>query len=267
MVIPLKIFPIEYPEIECCYFCDPDDRQSITAAISSKNITKNMTRVKSSNLWSCAINVKDYKKKVGDVYIQFKAKRGGPGDVYMYFDVPVSVYQNMMSSPSKGHGFWKYIRGKFTFAKLTGDKKTKEKGGVNSPGAIQQTVLQLAYSDSVSDRIKAANSTNDMKIFSMLAEDPDERVRAAVASHCTDIDLLEDLVLDDSPMVRRALIGRQTNKDILRVLAYDDDKTIRYDLARSCNDESVLNEMKNDPDAKIRNLVNRKLDKLKKQSK
>lgn len=253
-------------EVVWCNFYDKSDRQAIMSAISAKNLTDSMTRVKSSNLWACSINVKDYKSKIGDVYIQFKGKHGGPGDVYVYFDVPAKFYQRMISAPSKGHAFWQYIRGKYKYAKLTGDKRTKQKGGVNSPGAIQPSVLQLANSNDPSDRIKAANSTDDLKIFKKLAEDPNEQVRAAVARNCKDIDTLEDLVLDDSPVVRRALIGKKTNKDILRVLAYDDDKTIRYDLARSCDDPSVLNEMKSDPDAKIRNLVNRKLDKMKKSS-
>ena len=124
---------IKYPDIIWSTFCNTKDRVFITAAISSRDITKNMVRVKSSNLWSFAINVKDNKNRTGDLYVQFKGRNGGPGDVYVYYDVPMKVYQQFISGPSKGHNFWKYIRGKYTFAKLTGDKRTKQKGGVNSP--------------------------------------------------------------------------------------------------------------------------------------
>ena len=113
--------------------CDPSDRQSITAAISSRDITKNMVRVKSSNLWSYAINQRNTQDRTGDVYVQFKGRNGGPGDVYVFYDVPVNIYKRWAGASSKGHYFWQYIRGKFRFAKLTGDKRTKQKGGVNSP--------------------------------------------------------------------------------------------------------------------------------------
>ena len=109
-----------------------DCRQAITAAISSREITKNMVRVKSSNIWAYNINVKDNKRGVGDVYVQFKGRNGGPGEVYCFYDVPTRIYQKWHSALSKGHFFWQYIRGKYTYAKLTGDKKTKQKGGVNS---------------------------------------------------------------------------------------------------------------------------------------
>lgn len=120
-------------EIIWSSFCATHERQSITAAISARDLTKNMVRVKSSNLWGFAINIKNDKTKVGDLYVQFKNRNGGAGDVYVYYDVPVKIYQQFISGPSKGHNFWKYIRGKYTFAKLTGDKRTKLKGGVNSP--------------------------------------------------------------------------------------------------------------------------------------
>lgn len=110
-----------------------DRREVITAAISSRDITKNMVRVKSSNIWAYNINVKGNQDRVGDVYVQFKGRKGGPGDVYVFYDVPTKIYQKWHTSPSKGHFFWQYIRGKYVFSKLTGDKRTKQKGGVNSP--------------------------------------------------------------------------------------------------------------------------------------
>jgi len=112
--------------------CDIIDKQVIKAGMSSREITKNMIRVNSSNIWSYCVDIKRAEDKTCNLYIQFKGNNGGAGDVYVYFDVPIIIYRKLISAPSKGHSFWQYIRGKYPFAKLTGDKRTKQKGGVNS---------------------------------------------------------------------------------------------------------------------------------------
>ena len=118
------------PKIIWMSFCETSGRQPIMAAISSKDITRNMVRVKSSNIWSYTINGRNGQdSKLGDVYVQFKGKHGGPGDVYVFYDVPVKVYKQMLSAPSKGHSFYQNLRGKYSYAKLTGDKRTKRKQG------------------------------------------------------------------------------------------------------------------------------------------
>lgn len=119
-------------EIMCIALCDIVDKQAIEASKSSREITQNMIRVKSSNLWAHCIDIKRANDKTGNVYIQFKGANGGAGDIYVYYDVPIVVYRKLIGAPSQGHAFWQYIRGKYTYAKLTGDKKTKMKGGVNS---------------------------------------------------------------------------------------------------------------------------------------
>ena len=103
----------------------------IECAIASKDMTKNMVRVKSSNIWSYGMNIKRQGDKVGDVLVQFKGKNGGPDDIYMYYDVPVKVYRQWHSAPSVGHYFWQYIRNNYKYRKLTGDKKGKLKNAVN----------------------------------------------------------------------------------------------------------------------------------------
>lgn len=103
----------------------------ITAAINTKNLAKDMIRVKSSNVWAYNINVKDKKSKFGDVLVQFKGPDGGPGDIYIYYDVPVLTYRRWHSAPSKGHYFWQYIRNFFKYSKLTGDKRGKLHNAVN----------------------------------------------------------------------------------------------------------------------------------------
>lgn len=128
----LKLLMKNIPEISSITMCNSSYRQEvIKCAISTRDLTKNLVRVKSSNLWAYALSIKDRKDKTGDMLVQFKGKNGGPGDIYIYYDVPVSIYRRMLSAPSKGHAFWVYIRGKYPFSKLTGDKRTKQQGGIN----------------------------------------------------------------------------------------------------------------------------------------
>lgn len=128
----MKIYCHEIPEIFDEIFCSAEGRSVITASISSKEITRNMIRVKSSNVWSYTINVRGDESTVGDVYVQFKDADGSPGDVYVYYDVPISVYRRWHSASSKGHYFWRYIRNKYKYSKLTGDKTTKLRNGVTT---------------------------------------------------------------------------------------------------------------------------------------
>ena len=112
--------------------CNSSERkQVISAAISMRDLTKNLVRVKSSNVWAYAINVRHAGDKMGDVLAQFKGKNGGPGDIYIYYNVPVTLYRRWIGAPSKGHFFWQYIRNNFQYSKLTGDKKGKLKNAVN----------------------------------------------------------------------------------------------------------------------------------------
>lgn len=106
-------------------------QQVILAAISSRDLSKNLVRVKSSNLWAYTINLKDNKSKTGDVLCQFKGKNGGPGDIYMYFDVPVTLWRKWLAAPSKGAFFWRYIRNNFWYRKLTGNKRGVLKNAIN----------------------------------------------------------------------------------------------------------------------------------------
>lgn len=116
--------------VEAIYFCE--NTSKVTASISSKDIARSMVRVKSSNVWSYTINVRDVKKDIGDVYVQFKGEHGGPGDVYVYYDVPTRIYRKIVSSSSKGHAVHQYLRDNFKYSKLTGDRRGKLKNAVNN---------------------------------------------------------------------------------------------------------------------------------------
>lgn len=99
------------------------------SAASSRDIAKKMIRVSSSNVW--AIGFQPGAKNLGKLIVQFKGKTGGPGDVYLYYDVPVTIYRRLVVAPSKGHAFWVYIRNRYHYSKLTGDKRAKTPLGIN----------------------------------------------------------------------------------------------------------------------------------------
>lgn len=106
-------------------------QEAITAAINTRDLAKDIVHVKSSNVWGYNINIRDRKSKFGDVLVQFKGNKGGPGDIYMYYDVPIVVYRRWHTAPSKGHYFWRYIRNIYNYSKLTGDKRGKLKNAIN----------------------------------------------------------------------------------------------------------------------------------------
>lgn len=108
----------------------------IMAGISTKDLIRDLVRVKSSNVWGYTINMHDRKDKTGNVLVQFKDKNGGPGDVYIYYDVPVIVYRKWHSALSKGHFFHQYLRNNYRYSKLTGDKRGKLPNAVNHGGLI-----------------------------------------------------------------------------------------------------------------------------------
>lgn len=118
--------------VSAIHLVSKEDRQFIiNCAINTKRLTMDMVKVKSSNIWGYNINIKDSKQKFGDVVVQFKGKNGGPGDIYMYYDVPVLTYRRWHTAPSKGHYFWVYIRNYFKYSKLTGNKRGVLKNAVN----------------------------------------------------------------------------------------------------------------------------------------
>ena len=110
--------------------------QDILAAKNKKNkrdsrdITKNMIRCKSSNMWAYAFDI-DEGSDVGTLYLQFKNEHGGAGDIYRYYDVPLRLFNKFVGAPSKGHSFWLLFRNNFQYTKLTGDKRGKLKNAVN----------------------------------------------------------------------------------------------------------------------------------------
>ena len=112
--------------------CNPSDTKSVVqAAITTRDLAKNLVRVKSSNVWAYSINIRDRHNKVGDVLTQFKGPNGGPGDIYIYYDVPVNLWRRWLAAPSKGHFFWQHIRNVFSYRKLTGDKRGKLRNAIN----------------------------------------------------------------------------------------------------------------------------------------
>lgn len=112
------------------YLLDNKNLSTIIASLSTKEIVKNMKRVKSSNIYSQTINVHDPENKVGDVYIRFH-KNGVPTWTYVYYDVPIKLYRKWLAAPSKGSFFWHNMRHNFYYTKLDGDKYGKLKNSIN----------------------------------------------------------------------------------------------------------------------------------------
>ena len=94
----------------------------ITAAINTKNLAKNLIRVRSSNVWAVGYNVKEGSNRIGDLVMQFKNPNGGGGDTYIYYDVPVQVYRKLVSAASVGHTFWVLVRENYNYSKLSGNR-------------------------------------------------------------------------------------------------------------------------------------------------
>ena len=103
----------------------------VKCRVTTSNLIDKLVRLRSSNLSGNTMNVKHNKDKVGDVIVQFKGDKGGPGDVYIYYDVPIRVYRRWQSAQSKGHYFWQYIRNYYKYSKLTGDKRGKLSNAIN----------------------------------------------------------------------------------------------------------------------------------------
>lgn len=97
---------------------------------SSKEVSKDLVRVKSSNIWSYGVQT-ELGRNTCDLYVQFKNPSGGPGDVYQYFDFPIRAWKKFITAPSKGHFFWKYVRNNYRYRKLTGDKRGKLPNAIN----------------------------------------------------------------------------------------------------------------------------------------
>lgn len=102
----------------------------ITCAISSRDMSSQLIKTKSSNIDSFGMNIRDRHDKTGDVVVKFKATKTSPSDMYIYYDVPVKLWKQWLTTTSKGHFFWKFIRNNFTYRKLTGDKKTHLPNGL-----------------------------------------------------------------------------------------------------------------------------------------
>jgi len=103
---------------------------------TTQDFVKQLMPTESSNIWSYAFQPKD--ETFGDMLVQFKGnqgaggRRGGPGDIYIYYNVPNKLWQRFYLAKSKGGFFWRYIRNnaKIRYAKLTGDKRTHLPHGI-----------------------------------------------------------------------------------------------------------------------------------------
>lgn len=108
-------------------------KTTISAAINTRELTSDIIRCKSSNVWGYKFNVRKQGDQTGDLIMQFKGKNGGPGGgLYIFFDVPVRTYRRLIAGPSIGHNFWVYIRNNFKYSRLDGSKRGVLPNAVNN---------------------------------------------------------------------------------------------------------------------------------------
>lgn len=121
------------PQIYDIAFINSAYRQQVAITCASSTRDTPLTRVKSSNVWAYGMkrDTIDEKTGTGDLLVQFKDKYGGPGHIYIYYDVPTKLYRQFITTPSKGSWFWKNIRHRFNYSKLTGDKRGKFPNAIN----------------------------------------------------------------------------------------------------------------------------------------
>lgn len=124
---------MNYLEIYDVVFTNSQFRKSVIMCASAATAQNSLVRVRSSNVWAYGMDRDsiDETNEYGDMLVQFKNKNGGPGDVYIYYDVPTRLYRKWQTTPSKGSWFWKNIRHRFMYSKLTGDKKGKLPNAIN----------------------------------------------------------------------------------------------------------------------------------------
>lgn len=121
-------------EIYDAIFISRDCRNAvINCRVSKDTIGNILNRVRSSNVWAFGMDRDsiDTQDGTGDLVVQFKNKAGGPGDIYIYYDVPTALYRKWVTTPSKGAWFWRNIRHRFNYSKLTGDKRGKLPNAIN----------------------------------------------------------------------------------------------------------------------------------------
>lgn len=83
-----------------------------------RNIVNNMEQIKSSNIWGYGIDT-DGKSGRGNVIVRFRNKKtGGPGQVYVYYNVPLNIYRGWHSAASKGHYLWQHFRDKYVTERI-----------------------------------------------------------------------------------------------------------------------------------------------------
>lgn len=111
-------------------------QEEITAAINTRDLTRDLVRVQSSNVYKIGFHAKKYEDRDGTLFIQFLGKdnrgfRTGPGPLYCYYEVPKKVYRGLVGASSKGAYVWRYIRNVYSYSRLDGSKRGVLPNAVN----------------------------------------------------------------------------------------------------------------------------------------
>jgi len=89
----------------------------INSAISTRELAKNLRRVKSSNIYAIA-----YDATSKTMLVRFH-RNGVPTATYIYYDVPIQTYRQFFTKPSVGKHFWETVRNntRIHYQKLRGN--------------------------------------------------------------------------------------------------------------------------------------------------
>lgn len=85
----------------------------MAANFSLEYETPEMIPVESSNLESVG-----YDDESQMMYVHFLAKRTWPRTLYVYFDVPLEVYEGLLAADSHGQYFNAYVRNVYQYERL-----------------------------------------------------------------------------------------------------------------------------------------------------
>lgn len=119
--------------------------------------------------------------------------------------------------------------------------------------------VQSATTDTT-NRIKIARTTNDPKLLSRLAYDPNRTVREIISKNANLPEYaMQQLAKDPSVDIRKRIANRTKDSKVFSILANDIDKEIRRIVAERCENQKVLEDMIFDDSDIVREIIATKI--------
>ncbi len=109
-------------------------------------------------------------------------------------------------------------------------------------------------------RVLAAGRITQGPLVARLAADPDDDVRAALASGVTDPAIIQQLITDRSEKVRSAVIVQIRNPKVLQLVAQSPDPETRRAIARHADSNELLSTLAQDGERSVRDVAMSRLE-------